>query len=152
MNFRVGAWPTRSSALLSCSIFLCVLGAHASEVNQACSFGKAPPEARLVYQNRYYQVVVYPTELPVDFSGCQRTWIAYENSREHSVPMTDSFFIAGRPVRLVSYLGGEPVRDCRYVRGSLDVANSLKPATCPSASMLSDAAKEGASTPPFIEK
>lgn len=142
----------RPEVLLFCSAFLCSLGAHAGGAKQACNLAIAPPEARLLYQNRHSQVVVLPTELPAGFSGCQRTWIAYENSREHSVPMTDSFFIAGKPVRVMSYFAGETVRDCRYVGGNLDTANSLKPATCPSASMLSDAAKEGAFTPPFIER
>lgn len=71
-------------------------------------------------------MVVFPTELPGDFSRFQRTWIAYENSREHSGLMTDSFFIAGKPVRLVSYLSGEPVWDCRYVRGSCPRERSVQ--------------------------
>ena len=119
---------------------------------EACSLEKAPPKARPLYQNKYYQVVVFPNQLAARYSGCQRTWIVYENSREKSMPMTDAFFVAGKPVRHVTYSGVEIARDCRYVRGSLDVASSLRPASCPPATMLLDAAKEGASTLPYIEK
>lgn len=113
---------------------------------------KFPPrEARSILAVRNVVTVVFPPELPPKFNGCQRSWMQYDEALEKSIPLLDTYFVAGRPVRFLMHAPGadstEIAVDCRYVNGTLDVASSVKPGVCPSALKLLEASKGGAVTP-----
>ncbi len=142
------------AAQLSVGLVLSALAIQAaastSIPTEACQMKYPPREARPVLEVKNTVTVVLPRELPPDFNGCQRSWLQFDGALERSIPLADTHFVEGRPVRLLLYAmdaDAEIVSDCRYVNGSLDVASSVRPRGCPLASRLTDASKEKATTP-----
>lgn len=124
--------------------------ASTSTPTEACQLKYPPRDARPVLEVKNTVTVVLPRELPPNFNGGQRSWLQFDAALERSIPLTDTHFVAGRPVRFVVYALGadaEIASDCRYVNGSLDAASSVRPRGCPLASILMDASRETAATP-----
>jgi hypothetical protein len=134
-----------SLMLLSCAVAMVAAGC-ASMPDEACNLQHAPPEARQLFQTGNIKGVVFPPQLPPGFSGCQRSWTMFDGSHKQSSPLIDVHFVAGDAVRFVSYETGAEtavVADCHYVRGTLDIANSIRPALCPQAAQLMSASMDG---------